>query len=239
MRFWLRRGVDGFRVDVIWHLIKDVEFRDNPPNPHYLEGRPPHEKILTQYSTDQPEVHEVIAEMRRVIDEFDDRVLIGEIYLPLHRLVAYYGNDLAGAQMPFNFALLSTLWNARSIEKIIADYERALPAGSMAELGTRQSRSSEGCKPCRNGSSMRTARCGCRQPMLAQARRETDKLLPFFKDGLKRKVVRVREAPAGPGDAQPASRPGRRRRDRRTPKDADALVRPASSPHVAKCAEQC
>ena len=71
MRFWLRKGVDGFRVDVIWHLIKDAEFRDNPPNPHYVEGRPPHEAILTQYSTDQSEVHEVIAEMRRVIDEFD------------------------------------------------------------------------------------------------------------------------------------------------------------------------
>jgi alpha-glucosidase len=130
MRFWLRRGVDGFRVDVIWHLIKDAEFRDNPPNPHFHESRPPHEKILTQYSTDQPEVHDVIAEMRQVTDEFDDRVLIGEIYLPLHRLVAYYGNDLSGAQMPFNFALLSTLWSARSIETIIADYEKALPPGA-------------------------------------------------------------------------------------------------------------
>jgi alpha-glucosidase len=49
MRFWLRRGVDGFRVDVIWHLIKDGEFRDNPPNPRFVEGRPPNEKILTQY----------------------------------------------------------------------------------------------------------------------------------------------------------------------------------------------
>ena len=130
MRFWLRKGVDGFRVDVIWHLIKDAEFRDNPPNPNFHEGRPPHERILTQYSTDQPEVHEVIVQMRRVVDEFECRVLIGEIYLPLHRLVAYYGNDLTGAQMPFNFALLSTLWSARSIEKIIADYERALPAGA-------------------------------------------------------------------------------------------------------------
>jgi alpha-glucosidase len=130
MRFWLRKGVDGFRVDVIWHLIKDAQFRDNPPNPHYREGRPPHEKILTQYSTDQPEVHQVVAEMRRVIDEFDDRVLIGEVYLPIERLVAYYGNDLRGAQMPFNFALLSTLWSARSIEKIIADYEAALPKGA-------------------------------------------------------------------------------------------------------------
>lgn len=130
MRFWLGKGVDGFRVDVIWHLIKDADFRDNPPNPHYLAGRPPHEKILTQYSTDQPEVHAVITEMRRVTEEFDDRVLIGEIYLPLHRLVAYYGNDLRGAQMPFNFALLSTLWSARSVETIIADYEKALPPGA-------------------------------------------------------------------------------------------------------------
>jgi alpha-glucosidase len=130
MRFWLARGVDGFRVDVIWHLIKDAEFRDNPQNPHYVEGRPPHEKILTQYSTDQPEVHEVIAGMRRVTDEFAGRVLIGEIYLPLQRLVAYYGNDLGGAHLPFNFALLSTLWSARSIERIIADYEAALPGGA-------------------------------------------------------------------------------------------------------------
>ncbi|MBR0932142.1 alpha-amylase family glycosyl hydrolase [Bradyrhizobium jicamae] len=130
MRFWLGKGVDGFRVDVIWHLIKDAEFRDNPPNPHYREGRPPHETILTQYSTDQPEVHAVISEMRRVTEEFDNRVLIGEIYLPLNRLVAYYGNDLRGAQMPFNFALLSTLWSAHSVEAIIADYERALPPGA-------------------------------------------------------------------------------------------------------------
>ena len=130
MRFWLEKGVDGFRVDVIWHLIKDAEFRDNPPNPHYVEGRPPNERILTQYSTDQPEVHDVIAEMRRVTDAYRDRVLIGEIYLPLHRLMAYYGNDLTGAQMPFNFALLSTFWSARSIETIVEDYEKALPKGA-------------------------------------------------------------------------------------------------------------
>ncbi len=130
MRFWLEKGVDGFRVDVIWHLIKDAEFRDNPPNPHYVEGRPPNEKILTQYSTDQAEVHDVIAEMRRVTDAYSARVLIGEIYLPLHRLMAYYGNDLTGAQMPFNFALLSTFWSARSIEKIVEDYEKALPRGA-------------------------------------------------------------------------------------------------------------
>lgn len=128
MRFWLRRGVDGFRVDVIWHLIKDAEFRDNPPNPNFRPGRPPHEALLPLYSTDRPEALVVIAEMRRVIDEFDHRVLIGEIYLPIDRLVAYYGTDLAGAHLPFNFMLLSAPWNARDIAKLIDTYERALPA---------------------------------------------------------------------------------------------------------------
>src|SRR6202790_843592 len=128
MCFWLRKGVDGFRVDVIWHLIKDAEFRDNPPNPNFREGRPPNERTLPLHSTDQPEVHDVIAEMRRVVDEFDGRVLIGEIYLPLERLVTYYGRDRAEAHLPFNFALLSAPWNARAIERIIHDYETALPA---------------------------------------------------------------------------------------------------------------
>src|SRR5215212_4152747 len=130
MRFWLRKGVDGFRVDVIWHLIKDADFRDNPPNPDFRPGLPPNEKLLPLHTTDQAEVHDVIAEMRRVIDEFSYRVLIGEIYLPPERVVSYYGRDLAGAHLPFNFALLSAPWNARAIEKIIHEYEAALPAGA-------------------------------------------------------------------------------------------------------------
>jgi alpha-glucosidase len=130
MRFWLGKGVDGFRVDVIWHLIKDARFRDNPLNPDFRDGQPPHRRLLPRFSADQPEVHEVVAQMRRVTDEFRARVLIGEIYLPLQQLVAYYGNELSGAQMPFNFALLSAPWHARSVDKIIADYERALPPGA-------------------------------------------------------------------------------------------------------------
>lgn len=130
MRFWLGKGVDGFRVDVIWHLVKDSDFRDNPLNPDFRSGQPPHQRVLPLHTTDQAEVHDVIAEMRRVVDEFPCRVLIGEIYLPFERLVTYYGKDLAGAHLPFNFALLLVPWNARAIEKIIRDYEAALPAGA-------------------------------------------------------------------------------------------------------------
>ena len=129
MRFWLRRGVDGFRVDVLWHLIKDDAFRDNPPNADFRPTDPPHHRLIPLYTADRPEMHDVIAEMRQVADEFSDRVLIGEIYLPLERLVAYYGRDLAGMHLPFNFSLLSTSWHAGSIARLIAEYEAALPAG--------------------------------------------------------------------------------------------------------------
>ena len=129
LRFWLRRGVDGFRVDVLWQLIKDIELRDNPPNPAYRDKEPPHHAQLPLYTTDQPEIHQIVSELRRVIDEFPDRVLIGEIYLPIDRLVAYYGADLRGAHLPFNFQLIEAPWQARRLAALIAEYEGALPPG--------------------------------------------------------------------------------------------------------------
>ena len=129
MRFWLRKGVDGFRVDVMWHLIKDAAFRDNPPNPDYRAGEPPSRRLLPLYSADMPEVQEAVRGLRAVIDEFPGRVLIGEIYLPLGRLVAYYGRDLGGTHLPFNFSLLETPWRAPAIAQAVDRYEAALPAG--------------------------------------------------------------------------------------------------------------
>ncbi|MBC6981927.1 alpha-amylase family glycosyl hydrolase [Caulobacter sp. 17J80-11] len=129
LRFWMRRGVDGFRVDVLWRLIKDADFRDDPVNPAWTADRPQEERLLPLFSADQAEVHDVVAELRRVVDEFPDRVLIGEIYLPLERLVTYYGRDLAGAHLPFNFLLLETAWRADAVAALVEAYEAALPDG--------------------------------------------------------------------------------------------------------------
>jgi alpha-glucosidase len=129
LRFWLDRGVDGFRVDVIWHLIKDDRFRDNPPNPAWQPHQPSIDHLLQRYSCDRPEIHEVVAEMRAVLDAYPERVLIGEIYLPIERLVAYYGRDMEGAHLPFNFQLIFATWRAPEIARVVAEYEAALPAG--------------------------------------------------------------------------------------------------------------
>ncbi len=128
LRFWLRRGVDGFRIDAMWHLIKDASWRDDPPNPAWQPGEPDIARLLPLHSADQPEVHEVVAGLRRVTDAFPGRVLIGEVYLPLERLVAYYGSrESPGVQMPFNFHLLQTSWDAGEIRRLIVEYARLVP----------------------------------------------------------------------------------------------------------------
>jgi len=128
MRFWLDKGVDGFRVDVMWHMIKDEHFRDNPANPDYQEHMSTFHQVLPIHSTDQPEVHDIVRKMRDVLDKYDDRMMIGEIYLPVQRLVAYYGTDLKGAHLPFNFQLVTLPWDARQISNAVIAYEAALPA---------------------------------------------------------------------------------------------------------------
>jgi alpha-glucosidase len=131
MRFWLDRGVDGLRVDAVQNVIKDDQFRDNPPNPRYRPGDDPFNVLERVYSGDRPEVHEVIAEMRRLVDGYGgDRVLIGEIYNAVERMVAYYGRDGAGCHFPYNFQLILLRWNAREIDAAIRAYEALLPPGA-------------------------------------------------------------------------------------------------------------
>jgi alpha-glucosidase len=128
MRFWLAKGVDGFRVDVMWHMVKDKNLRNNPVNPEYASHMGTYSQVLPIYSTDQPEVHDLVHQMRKVMEEFDDeRVMIGEIYLPVQQLMAYYGVDNKGAHLPFNFQLLSLPWNAAQLSVAIDQYEGALP----------------------------------------------------------------------------------------------------------------
>ena len=78
LRFWMRRGVDGFRVDVMWHLIKDDRLRGNPPNPDFdPDGDSPYNALIPAFSADQPEVHDAVAFLRKVVDEYEDRTISG------------------------------------------------------------------------------------------------------------------------------------------------------------------
>lgn len=127
IRFWLDKGVDGFRVDVIYVMIKDHLFRDNPPNPDYQPGQDPSNSQLQIYTNNRPEVHDIIRRMRALFDEYDERVMIGEIYLPYSELMLYYGSNNDESHLPFNFQLILLPWKADIIRAAVNSYEAALP----------------------------------------------------------------------------------------------------------------
>jgi alpha-glucosidase len=129
LRFWLDRGIDGFRLDAVARLIKDGRFRDNPPTPEVRDPRRP-DLAQTPYSRNLPEVHQVLAEFRRLVDAYEGRLLIGETYLPIEDLMAYYGEGLGGVHLPMNFHLMLRPWTAESVSALVTEYEDALPRGA-------------------------------------------------------------------------------------------------------------
>ena len=129
LRFWLDRGVDGFRIDVLWHIVKSEDLPDNPVNPAWGPHLGERDRVLQLHSTDQPEAHAIAADFRTLADEYGDRVLIGEIFLPNDRLATWYGTPARPeVHLPFNFALLENPWDAELLKRVIADYEASIPS---------------------------------------------------------------------------------------------------------------
>lgn len=129
LRFWLDRGVDGFRIDVLWHIVKAAGLDDNPVNPDWTPARTERDKLLQVHSTDQPEAHAIAAEMRALADSYGLRALIGEIFLPNDRHAKWYGvPERPEVHLPFNFQLIENDWNATTLKHVIADYAASLPA---------------------------------------------------------------------------------------------------------------
>ena len=92
MRFWFDRGIDGFRVDAITHALKDPMLRDNPPAGPPVPPFPRDRTGLDPtWSDDQPGMVEVVRFLRGVADEYPERLLVGEAYLPVERLARYLG----------------------------------------------------------------------------------------------------------------------------------------------------
>ena len=134
MRFWLARGVDGFRLDAIHCMVKDARLRDNPPNTegvqliHRPQAEFDQQVHLYDYATD--ELHGVLRAMRGVLDEFAERVGIGEIHVfDWPKWASYYGQQLDELHLPFNFGLLGIEWDAAQVRELVAELERVIPPG--------------------------------------------------------------------------------------------------------------
>ncbi len=141
IRFWLDRGVDGFRIDVAHLIGKDPALRDNPLNPPappaYYKRAARDAYDLQHHLYDRgyaPVVHALYREIRRLLDGYGaerPRAAIGETYISdLKEWASYYGAELDEMHMPFNFLLLFTPWEAASLRQLVGEVERALPPGA-------------------------------------------------------------------------------------------------------------
>ncbi len=130
LTFWLERGVDGFRLDTIHHLFEDEGLRDNPPNPDFKDGMAPTLRFDRVHQFDQPEVHGILQDWRHLLESYPghERVLVSEAYLPLEKVMGYYGGG-KGAHLPFNFQLIGAPWDAAFLASLITRYESLLPPG--------------------------------------------------------------------------------------------------------------
>jgi alpha-glucosidase len=132
LRFWLDRGIAGFRLDVVNVLYKDPELRDDPP------ARPQDHPLLRELgmrrvnSMNQPETHELLQEWRRLCEEYEpERILVGEIYaFELPEWATYYGSGSDQLHLSFNFQLFYSPLDAGEMSAVVAEVERELPAGA-------------------------------------------------------------------------------------------------------------
>jgi alpha-glucosidase len=139
LRFWLDRGIDGFRIDVMGMVLKDPAMADNPPNPRFREGGIDFERFLWVNNRNHPDVYEAARGIRRVLDEYPGAMAVGEVFGRPDEIAAFYGNEhLDGLQLAFNFKFISsdgefqyTRWDADAFRAIVSRAEESLPAGAQ------------------------------------------------------------------------------------------------------------
>ncbi len=130
MRFWLDRGVAGFRIDAVSRLFEDPDLHDDPILPGKNSYGDPN--IEHKYTDNLPEVHEVLREMRRIVDQYPgDPVLISEADEPnITELTKVYGNnDEIQLPMDFQIADVNRL-SATEFRRLLDEIENN-PAGGQ------------------------------------------------------------------------------------------------------------
>jgi alpha-glucosidase len=128
LRFWLDRGVDGFRIDVAHMVAKDPELRDNPvpaPGQDWLDFI----RDARMFSADQPAVHDILRSWRRILDSYPGgRMDVGEVYLlDPKRMVEYYGSGADELDLAFNFSFLRAPFSADAFRGNVEEFEALLP----------------------------------------------------------------------------------------------------------------
>ncbi len=137
VRFWLDAGIDGLRLDAITTLTHDPELRNNPPvnpDPEITRSLPgasnPFNWQQLVYTRDQARTLELLGELRAIVNQYDDRYLIGEVAdVEMISVSAKYTRSGEHLHSCYNFELMQRAFTALSLSEVIAKTEAVLLGG--------------------------------------------------------------------------------------------------------------
>jgi len=133
VRFWLKKGADGYRLDIINTLFEDAEFRDAPFTFKIFSDNLDTLFKSSKRNLNHPDTLEFCKKLRATIDEFPERFLVGEVTASLKTVKDYLGNISSdgkshdGLNLSFQFQSLTTPFKAKSIRKLLHLYEEWFP----------------------------------------------------------------------------------------------------------------
>ncbi|MEA2457998.1 MAG: alpha-glucosidase [Thermoleophilaceae bacterium] len=127
LRFWLDRGVDGFRIDAIDRLVKDAQMRDDPPatQPFALPLGEDFGRLDHVHSTNSPDIRQALGAIREAAG---DSLLVGEVYLPAADVAPY----LEHLDMAFAFELFHSAWERDQLAAAVAGASKLERKGASA-----------------------------------------------------------------------------------------------------------
>ncbi|HBX68601.1 MAG TPA: glucohydrolase [Chloroflexi bacterium] len=130
VRFWLDKGVDGFRLDIFHSIYKDGEFRDNPFSGHFIPKDDQYGFFQEfKYNLNQPEVFKLAKELRTLAASYTpERMLIGEVFGSTENQKRFLGENLDGLNLAFLWELLNLKASAPFLRQVIQFYESHYPA---------------------------------------------------------------------------------------------------------------
>lgn len=126
LRFWLDRGVDGFRIDVPEWTFKDQRFLNEPENPEYSVGMNPYDSLKHIYTQDLPESSQLIKKFADILEEYQDKFMVTEAWSPVERLIETYNIVGKDFYAPFNFGLIILPWQASRHKEYIDEYDKGV-----------------------------------------------------------------------------------------------------------------
>ena len=132
IRFWLDKGVDGFRLDASSAYSKDIYYRFNPMK-FDASDKNSYDNHHHLYNKNLPENHHIIKEIRNIIDEYEDRVLIGETFIDssLYDSSSFYGVNNDELHLPFAFQFSMSPWYPGYLQRVIEEKELIIPKNAQ------------------------------------------------------------------------------------------------------------